>query len=192
MKTLNSFEELKNNLLIQNKVFVLLYKEGSEQSDCAFVNYKLVSEISPEAVFFTVDVTSVRDIHTNYGVNSVPSLLEFERGKLRNIYKGCYTADQLKAIINRHSVTITETGKSLAKNVIVYSTPTCSWCTTLKNYLRDNNIRFRDVDVSRDEWMAQEMVRKSGQQGVPQTEINGQIIVGFDREKINRLLEINH
>lgn len=192
MKTINSFEELKNNLLIQNKVFVLLYKKGSEQSDCAFVNYKLVSEISPEAVFFTVDVTSVRDIHTNYGVNSVPSLLEFESGKLRNIYKGCYTADQLKAIINRHSVTITETGKSLAKNVIVYSTPTCSWCTTLKNYLRDNNIRFRDVDVSRDERMAQEMVRKSGQQGVPQTEINGQIIVGFDREKINRLLEINH
>jgi len=82
-------------------------------------------------------------------------------------------------------------GDSPQKNVTVYSTPTCTWCNTLKGYLRKNHIRFRDVDVSRDQRMAEELVRKSGQQGVPQTEIDGQIIVGFDKQRINTLLGIN-
>lgn len=192
MKTLNSYEDLKHILSQQEKVFVLLYKKGSEQSDCAYSNLNKVIEKSGESGFYSADVTTVRDIHLVFGVNSVPSLLEFEGNELKNIYKGCHQAEQLKAILNRQTATIKSGDQKPSKNVVVYSTPTCSWCTTLKNYLRDNNIRYRDVDVSRDERMAQEMVRKSGQQGVPQTEINGQIIVGFDRERINRLLEINN
>jgi glutaredoxin-like YruB-family protein len=76
------------------------------------------------------------------------------------------------------------------KSVTVYSTPTCSWCNTLKSYLKKNNIRFRDVDVSKDQKAAEAMVKKSGQQGVPQMEVNGQIVVGFDKVKINQMLEI--
>ena len=72
----------------------------------------------------------------------------------------------------------------------VYSTPTCSWCNVLKTHLRKNGIRFTDIDVSRDPKAAEDLVRKTGQQGVPQTDINGQVIVGFDKDKINRLLEI--
>ena len=77
-----------------------------------------------------------------------------------------------------------------SKRVIVYSTPTCPHCTTIKNYLKDNRITFRDIDVSRDQNMAQQMVKKSGQQGVPQVEINGRIVVGFNKPKIDELLEI--
>ena len=76
------------------------------------------------------------------------------------------------------------------KNVTVYTTPTCTWCGTIKTYLRKNGIRFREVDVSVDQAAAEAMVRKSGQQGVPQTDIEGQIVVGFDKAKINRLLGI--
>ncbi|MEZ4999996.1 MAG: glutaredoxin domain-containing protein [Bacteroidales bacterium] len=76
------------------------------------------------------------------------------------------------------------------KRVTVYSTPTCSWCNTLKTYLKDNHIIFRDIDVSTDQKAAAEMVRRSGQQGVPQTDINGTMIVGFDRARIDRMLEI--
>ncbi|MEW6045612.1 MAG: glutaredoxin family protein [Bacillota bacterium] len=72
--------------------------------------------------------------------------------------------------------------------VIVYSTPTCPWCNATKRYLRERQIRFYDVDVSRDPKAAQEMVRKSGQQGVPVIDINGRIVVGFDRPKIDALL----
>ena len=71
--------------------------------------------------------------------------------------------------------------------VKVYSTPTCPWCTVAKKYLTSKNIAFEDVDVSRDREAAMEMVRKSGQRGVPVIEINGDIIIGFDQAAIDRL-----
>jgi glutaredoxin 3 len=70
----------------------------------------------------------------------------------------------------------------------VYSTPTCPWCRMLKDYLREKNVEFEDVDVSTDTKAASYIVEKSGQMGVPQTEINGKMIVGFDREAIDEEL----
>lgn len=74
--------------------------------------------------------------------------------------------------------------------VIVFSTPTCSFCNMAKKYFRENKIKFRDVDVSRDPAAARDMVRRSGQQGVPVIDIGGKIVVGFDRVKINKYLGI--
>jgi glutaredoxin 3 len=74
--------------------------------------------------------------------------------------------------------------------VIVFSTPTCSFCNAAKHYFRQHNVKFRDVDVSRDPAAARDMVRRSGQQGVPVIDIGGKIVVGFDRNKINQLLGI--
>ena len=76
------------------------------------------------------------------------------------------------------------------KRVIVFTTPTCSYCRTLKGYLKKNRIRFKEVDVSRDMKAAMDMKRKSGQQGVPQTWIDNRPIVGFDRPKIDRMLNL--
>lgn len=76
------------------------------------------------------------------------------------------------------------------KKVIVFSTPTCSWCRKLKSYLKENKIKFKDIDVSRDQKAAQDMMRKTGQQGVPQMWINNVPVVGFDQKKIDKLLEI--
>jgi glutaredoxin-like YruB-family protein len=72
----------------------------------------------------------------------------------------------------------------------VYSTPTCPYCVTLKNFLKEKNFEFEDIDVSANPGAAQEMIQKSGQMGVPVIEIDGQIIIGFDREKIIKLLNI--
>ncbi|OQX61621.1 MAG: NrdH-redoxin [Anaerolineaceae bacterium 4572_5.1] len=72
--------------------------------------------------------------------------------------------------------------------VIVFSTPTCSYCRKAKQYFRSKNIPFKDVDVSRDQAAARDMVRRSGQQGVPQIRIGSKTIVGFDRPKIDRML----
>ena len=74
--------------------------------------------------------------------------------------------------------------------VIVFSTPTCSFCNMAKKYFREKGVRFRDVDVSRDPTAARDMVRRSGQQGVPVIDIGGKIVVGFDRVKINKYLGI--
>ena len=78
----------------------------------------------------------------------------------------------------------------MAKSVIVYSTPTCPFCVRAKQFLKDNNIAFEDIDVSENHEKAQEMIKKSGQMGVPVLEIDGQIIVGFDKEKIKETLDI--
>jgi glutaredoxin 3 len=74
--------------------------------------------------------------------------------------------------------------------VTVYSTPTCSWCQIAKEHLRNHGIAFDDVDVSADMSRAREMVDKSGQYGVPVIDINGTIVVGFDRTRIDTLLGI--
>lgn len=74
--------------------------------------------------------------------------------------------------------------------VKVYSTPSCPYCVTLKEYLKDNNIEFEGVDVSQDKVQLDEMIKKSGQMGVPVIEIDDQVIVGFDKVKIANLLNI--
>jgi glutaredoxin 3 len=76
------------------------------------------------------------------------------------------------------------------KKIKVYSTPTCPWCHRVKEFLKDNNINFEDVDVSVDSTAGEEMVQKSGQMGVPVLDIDGEIIVGFDKDRIKSALGI--
>jgi len=73
--------------------------------------------------------------------------------------------------------------------ITVYSTPTCPWCHKVKEFLKTNQVKFEDVDVSRDVKAAQEMVKKSGQMGVPVTDFNGEIIVGFNEPRLKELIK---
>ncbi len=72
--------------------------------------------------------------------------------------------------------------------VIVFTTPTCQYCNSAKVYLRSKGVRFNEVDVSRDAAAARDMVRRSGQSGVPVIDIGGRIVVGFNRPKVDELL----
>lgn len=76
------------------------------------------------------------------------------------------------------------------KGVTVFSTPTCPWCTVAKKYLNEKNIAFKDVDVSKDALAAQQMMLKSGQMGVPQLWIGDAVVVGFDKNSIDELLDL--
>ncbi len=82
-------------------------------------------------------------------------------------------------------------GKKRKPRVVVFSTPSCPHCRTAKQYLKKKGIRFTNVDVSRDQRAARDMQRISGQQGVPVITVGGRPIVGFDRDKIDKLLGIN-
>lgn len=77
----------------------------------------------------------------------------------------------------------------MTKSVKVYSTSTCPYCHMAKDFLAKNNIQFEDIDVGADPEAGKEMVKRSGQMGVPVIDIDGQIIVGFDREAIQKALE---
>ena len=74
--------------------------------------------------------------------------------------------------------------------VKVYSTPSCPWCRKTKEFLRERNISFKDIDVSTNYKAAREMIEKSGQQGVPVTEVGDDIIIGFNEEKLKRALNL--
>ncbi len=73
-------------------------------------------------------------------------------------------------------------------SVKIYTTPTCGYCTLAKQYFSSKHVSYTEYDVSRDVRMAEEMVRKSGQMGVPVIDINGRIIVGFNRPEIEKAL----
>ncbi|HTX71527.1 MAG TPA: glutaredoxin domain-containing protein [Rectinemataceae bacterium] len=73
-------------------------------------------------------------------------------------------------------------------SVVVYSTPSCPYCTMVKDFLKKKQIPFEDYDVSRDQRRAEEMIRKSGQMGVPVTDVNGRILVGYHPAEIENAL----
>lgn len=74
--------------------------------------------------------------------------------------------------------------------VKVFITPACPYCYTLKEFLKENKIEFIEVDVSQDEKAREELIKKSGKMEVPVLEVDGQIVAGFDKEKIVKLLNI--
>lgn len=73
--------------------------------------------------------------------------------------------------------------------VKVYSTKTCPWCVRVKEFLKEKGVSFEEVDVGVDQKAAKEMMEKSGQMGVPQIEINGKMIVGFNQAAIEKALK---
>lgn len=191
MPEIHSQKELNEALTKAQRTYLLLYKKGEEKSDCAFTHFMAAGKDVKDVLLLYANVAMVRDIHTTYGITTAPALLEFEQGRFKNQIKGCQTAGHYQALFEEAVYHATAPkDETPSKRVTVYSTPTCSWCNTLKAYLKKNHIYFTDIDVSRDSRAADELVRRSGQTGVPQTDINGELIVGFDKARINRLLGI--
>lgn len=193
LKAIHSNEELKAEIKSAGTIYLLLYKKGTEASDCAYGNIREAANKAQDITLLCADVNEVRDIHEQYGINSVPNLLVFDKGQLKNVVKGCNENGLYSSIFEKMPLSQPkiESKEKPIKRVTVYSTPTCSWCTSLKNYLKEKKIAYRDVDVSRDMKAAEDLVKRSGQRGVPQTDINGRIVVGFDKAKLNEILNIN-
>lgn len=186
---IDSYSSLQKKLSDHPDAYLLLYKSGADASECALQN--AIKTHVNKVEFWAADVSKVRDIHGEFGVKTAPILLKFHNGQVENTFKGCNDVSFYDQIFKQdYFSTPNEKGEKTVKRVTVYSTPSCSWCTTLKKHLDQHGIRYKNVDVSKDQKAAEAMVKKSGQQGVPQTDINGQMIVGFDKTKINSLLGI--
>ncbi|MCX5998973.1 MAG: PDZ domain-containing protein [Chloroflexi bacterium] len=71
---------------------------------------------------------------------------------------------------------------------MVYTTPTCPYCHQVKAFLVQRGVKFQERDVSVDKTAAAEMIEKTGQRGVPVTLVDGQVVVGFDRPRLEHLL----
>jgi len=75
-------------------------------------------------------------------------------------------------------------------NVTIFTTSHCPYCNMTKDFFKENNIKFKEIDVSSDQKAAQEMIKKSGQLGVPVIDIDGTIIVGFNKLALKQALDI--
>jgi glutaredoxin-like YruB-family protein len=188
MKNVISHPDLLTKLPSGGKSYLLLYRPDNEKSLCAYSN---IDEIMKDNLpVFSADVSLVRDIHGFYGIDTIPSLLVFENGVFSNVIKGCHESSFYEGLFNNELFTSETREDKGFRRVTVYSTPTCSWCNSLKAWLGKNQVRYTDIDISHDQKAAEELVRRSGQQGVPQTDINGQIVVGFDQVRLKELLGI--
>lgn len=74
-------------------------------------------------------------------------------------------------------------------NITIYSTPTCPYCVKVKEYLKEKKLEYTDFNVADDQNKAKEMVAKSGQMGVPVIEIDGEIVIGFDEQRLAELIK---
>ena len=186
---ISSFQDLQRQLKETPSAYLLLYKSGSDVSDCALAN--ALKTINEEVVFMAADVSKGRDIHGEFGVKSVPVLLSFKNGGMSNSFKGCNDVSFYDRIFAQDFFVAQAEGEErVQKRVTVYSSPSCSWCGTLKKHLDVHGIRYQEINIASNQDAAAEMVKKSGKQGVPQTDINGQMVVGFDKVKLNSLLGI--
>lgn len=74
--------------------------------------------------------------------------------------------------------------------VKVYSTPTCPWCVKAKEFLKQHNVKFQEINVAGNDAAREELIEKSGQMGVPVIDVDGKIIVGFDEKELKKALKL--
>ena len=77
------------------------------------------------------------------------------------------------------------------KKVTIYTTPTCVYCKSAKEFFQENGIKYEEKNVATDQEAQQVMVQKSGQMAVPVIDVGGEIVVGFDKDKLSELLGFN-
>ena len=146
-----------------------------------------------EVPVYIIDVQQMKGVHKEYGVDSVPTVLVMKNGREEDRFVGvesaAFYATQLAGMAPSH---MARPARKKSLRVTVYTSPGCPPCRLVKTYLRQHGISFRSVDISRDARAAREIVRRSGQQAVPQIDVNGRIVVGFDRGKLANLLGITH
>ncbi len=75
-------------------------------------------------------------------------------------------------------------------SLTIYSTPTCVYCNMAKTFFKNNNLEYTEYNVASDLAKRKEMIDKTGQMGVPVIEVNGEIIIGFDEEKLREKLGV--
>ena len=172
--------------------FVLVFWGSfSDAAQRALNELKQFSDDYKKIPLCVVDVAKMKGVHKEYRVSNVPTVLVMKDGKeydrIEGVESAAYYAMCLGGAAPSH---IARPTKKKALSVTVYTSPGCAPCGQVKKYLRDNSISFRAIDISRDERAAREIVRRSGQQAVPQIDINGRIVVGFDKSKLSAILGI--
>ncbi len=170
---------------------LFFYGDFSAAAKRSLSEIKEFSKENKQVPVYIIDVQKVSGIHKQFGVNNVPTVLAIQNGKVTKKIEGVESAKYYSyAISGIHSSRQKKGKKTGSLRVVVYVGPGCPACGTAKNYLKRQGVPFREVDISRDQYAAERLARRSGQMAVPQIDINGHLVVGFDKAKIDRLLSL--
>ena len=169
-------------------ILVAFFGEFSEASRSARPAFEAFCAAHPEQQVVLVDVGITKGLHTRFGVTSVPTVVAFRGGRVQRSIVGAQSAEYYARAFLGESAGPKRERAERAHRVTVYVTNTCPWCTRVKTYLREKKVVFDEINVSNDESAARRMVQRSGQQGVPQLDIDGAFVVGFDKSRIDALL----
>lgn len=184
-----SKDQVEEQLRASERAVLGFFGSFSESSKQALPEFETFAARHQETPSLVVDVSKVKGVHQAWEVVSVPTVIVVERGRMVRRVSGAQTASYYeRTLLPQEGVGKHETSPSREKRVVVYVSNSCPWCTKVKAYLRGRQVRFREVNVSNDPSAAAELTRRSGQTGVPQVDIEGEIVVGFDRQRIDALL----
>jgi len=175
----------------KHKEFLILvfYANFSSPAKRALSEIERFSKENKQIPVYIIDVERVKGIHKQFGVENVPTVLSLRKGKVTQRFEGVESAKFYAHIFSGMYSSHYKTGKkAVSHRVIVYSGPGCPACGTAKAYLRSRGVSFRVVDISRDPRAGERLIRRSGQMAVPQIDIDGHLVVGFNQGKIERLL----
>jgi glutaredoxin-like YruB-family protein len=175
----------------KHKEFLILafYADFSSNAKRALAEIENFSRENKDLPVYVINVEKVKGVHKQFGVENVPTVLALRKGKVVQRIEGVESARFYARIFCGISLPYKSGEKGVSHRVIVYSSSGCPACGSAKAYLRKRGINFRDIDISRDQHAAERLTRRSGQMAVPQIDIDGHLIVGFDQAKIDRLLK---
>ena len=173
-------KDLKQILEEEQKFFVLVVGEECKFCEEVKEGLKEFEKKHEEIKFFVSNVNEDPELKVYFPVRSLPYMLYFkDRGFVKGWNMSGSWKKKLEGVIDPQSV---------EHKIVVFSTPTCPYCTMVKNYFKEKGIEFEDINVAVDQEMARKMVAKSGQMGVPQIWIDDEVVVGYDVPRINALL----
>ena len=167
----------------KHKDFLILafYADFSSNAKRVLAELENFSKENKESPVYVIDVEKVKGVHKQFEVKNVPTVLMLRKGKVAQRIEGVESARFYSRIFSgAGSSPYKSAGKTISHRVVVYSGPGCPACGTAKAYLRKRGISFRTVDIAHDQRAAERLVRRSGQVAVPQIDIDGHLVVGFD------------
>ncbi len=192
MELVQSREELREFITAQEgPVVVGFFGDFSDASKRARPEFEKFCEQHPDRPVALVDVAKVKGAHKDFGVKTVPTVILAEGERVVRKVLGFQKAETYsRSLLPGGGRRSGSGGKDTEKahRVVVYVGEHCPWCRRVKAYLRRRGIRFTEIDVSKDQSAARTLVSRTGQTGVPQVDIDGQWVIGFDKARIDKLL----
>ncbi len=187
VKDVEHFEEIQKKH--KDFMVVMFYAGFSSNAKRGLSEVEAFSRDNKDVPAYIVDVEKVKGLHKRFEVKKIPTVVVVKNGGVLKKIEGVENSKFYeRVVLGAKNPVFKKAVKAVSHRIVVYTGRGCPACSMVKSYLRRRGVNFREIDVSSDQRAAQDLVRRSGQMAVPQIDIDGSLIVGFDQTKIDSLL----